>query len=111
MVFGDPVRWERGMAKIEIPQQKKWVIWIMNATLGLFVRVYFRLRCECQYDIFTSETRPIIIVFNHASNLDPVAVAICIGGVKVMPHIVTVAKKELFDNPLTGWAVRGMGGL
>lgn len=48
----------------------------------------------------------LIICSNHLSLLDPFTVALV-----VRKQVHFLAKKELFDNKILGWLIRGLGGI
>ena len=78
----------------------------------ILFRIYFRLQCEgCENAAaLAHEGKPFIMVMNHASNLDAAVIGVC-GGVSFIANLSFPGKKELFDNPLTGWLMRGLGGI
>ncbi len=51
---------------------------------------------------------PFILAPNHASFLDPLLLAV-VSAPRRRPY--GIGKKELFDNPLIGWWVRGTGSI
>jgi 1-acyl-sn-glycerol-3-phosphate acyltransferase len=78
----------------------------------ILFRIYFRLECEGRKNAaeFTRGDRPFIMVMNHASNLDAAVIGVC-GGVSFISNLSFPGKKSLFDNRLTGWLMRALGGI
>ena len=59
----------------------------------------FSLRVKGQRNV--PQSGPLLVVSNHQSFLDPVAV-----GVSVRRHLVFLARKTLFRNPFFSWLIR-----
>lgn len=72
---------------------------IVRALIRFVARILFRLEAVGSENI--PSEGGCLLVSNHASNLDPPLIAVCV------PRAChTLAKRELFDVPLLGWAIR-----
>jgi len=72
---------------------------IVRAVIRLLGRLLFRVEAYGVDNV--PKTGGYLLVANHASNLDPPLIAISI------PRAChTLAKRELFDVPVIGWAIR-----
>jgi 1-acyl-sn-glycerol-3-phosphate acyltransferase len=78
------------------------VYWITRAILQPFIHVYFRLGRYGRTHI--PREGAVILAGNHKSFLDPFIVGVCL-----RRPIYFVAKRELFDNRLTGWFLNCLG--
>src|SRR4051794_10038251 len=78
------------------------VYWITRAVLQPFLQIYFRTSRIGREHV--PESGPVILAANHRSFLDPFVIGICI-----RRPVYFVAKKELFDNRLTGWFLNCLG--
>lgn len=95
-----------------LPEPNRPLLRILVPLGRILFRVYFRLQCEgCDHPAaLTHGGKPFIMVMNHASNLDAAVVGVC-GGFSFITNLSFPGKKELFDNPLIGWLMRGLGGI
>jgi 1-acyl-sn-glycerol-3-phosphate acyltransferase len=75
--------------------------WLVRAIIRALGRLLFRLEAKGVENI--PHKGGCLLVANHASNLDPPLIAVSV------PRICnTLAKRELFDLPLLGWAIRNL---
>lgn len=72
---------------------------VVRALIHGLARILFRLEAVGRENI--PSQGGCLLVSNHASNLDPPLIAVC-----VPQACHTLAKRELFDVPLLGWAIR-----
>jgi 1-acyl-sn-glycerol-3-phosphate acyltransferase len=95
-----------------LPKSNRLLLRILVPLGRILFRIYFRLRCEgCDNAAaFAREGKAFIMVMNHASNLDAAVIGVC-GGVAFIANLSFPGKKELFDNRLTGWLMRALGGI
>lgn len=93
-----------------IPQSNMLLIRSLIFVLRIFLKAYFRLECVGRERVREALRldRPVISVMNHASNLDPPVVGVC-AGAEFVSQFRVPGKRELFDNPLTGWVMRALG--
>jgi glycerol-3-phosphate dehydrogenase (NAD(P)+) len=78
-----------------------FVYWPARWVLATAIRVYFRLRRLGHGHI---PAGGVILAANHRSFLDPFVIGCCL-----RRPIYFVAKRELFEKPLTGWFLNCMG--
>lgn len=81
------------MNTLDRPLWKRLWYKLTQWTLGLFFRVWFRLRIEGQHG--PPDTGPVVMVANHASHLDPVMI-----GVMLPRQICYMARATLFNGIL-----------
>jgi 1-acyl-sn-glycerol-3-phosphate acyltransferase len=84
---------------------------ILKLVVGTAFRIYFRLNCQEENNAsgkLAKEERPTIIVFNHTSHLDVVVVSLCLD-INLVHRIRYPSKKELSEDPKTGWLMRLAG--
>jgi 1-acyl-sn-glycerol-3-phosphate acyltransferase len=100
------------MSAQPLPKSNRLLLRILVPLGRVIFRIYFRLQCEgCDHPAALGhEGQAFIMVMNHASNLDAAVVGVC-GGFSFITNLSFPGKKELFDNPLTGWLMRGLGGI
>lgn len=93
-----------------IPQSNRFLIRTVISVLRVLLKAYFRLECvDCERVREVLEMdRPVISVMNHASGLDPIVVGTC-AGADFVSRFRVPGKRELFDNPMTGWLMRALG--
>ena len=94
----------------EIPKSNMFIVRLVVFLSRAVFRLYFRLECEgCERirDVLHLD-RPVITIMNHASSLDPLAAAACTGA-DFVGRASAPGKRELFENPLTGWLMRALG--
>lgn len=77
-----------------------WLAWTVCRT-GLML--YNRMRAEGRANI--PATGPLLVVCNHASHIDPVAVAVC----QRRRRLRFMAKIELWNNKVLGAAISRLG--
>ena len=93
-----------------IPQSNMFIVRLAVFLFRAVFKVYFRLECEgCERirEVLQLDG-PVITVVNHASSLDPAAAAACTGA-EFVGRASAPGKRELFENPLTGWFMRALG--
>ena len=73
-----------------------------KAVLGFFARPLHRMRIIGRENV--PESGRVVIACNHVNAIDPMLHAYCL---KRDMH--TIAKKELFDNPVFAWVLRRLG--
>jgi 1-acyl-sn-glycerol-3-phosphate acyltransferase len=95
-----------------LPQSNLFVLRILVPLGRILFKIYFRLECKgCENAAaFTRDGNPFLLVMNHASNLDAAVIGVC-GGVQFTRRLSFPGKKALFDNRLTGWLMRAVGGI
>jgi 1-acyl-sn-glycerol-3-phosphate acyltransferase len=100
------------MKSQRLPQSNLFVLRILVPLARILFKIYFRLECEgCENAAAFARTgKSFIMVMNHASNLDAAVIAVC-GGVAFISSLSFPGKKSLFDNRLTGWLMRAIGGI
>jgi 1-acyl-sn-glycerol-3-phosphate acyltransferase len=76
--------------------------WGASNTIRYLSRVLFRMKAYGRENV--PMTGPLIIACNHVSNLDPPLM-----GCWVPRQVSYMAKKELFDVPVLGAAIRAVG--
>ncbi len=79
----------------------RWVYWSFRLLAQPAIQLFFRLRRTGREHI---PDGPVILAANHRSFLDPFVIGTCL-----RRPIYFVAKKELFDNRLTGWFLNCLG--
>ncbi len=87
------------------------LLYILKLILGSVFKLYFRLERKEDNKVSTKlaeEKRPTIIVFNHTSHLDVVVISLCLD-INLVHRIRFPSKKELFEDPKTGWLMRLAG--
>ena len=77
------------------------VYWCFRAIAQPAIQIYFRLRRTGREHIPEGK---VILAANHRSFLDPFIIGTCL-----RRPIYFVAKKELFENRLTGWFLNCLG--
>lgn len=77
---------------------------LFTRSLGLLLRRVGKLEIQGKEHLATPGGK--VIVCNHVGWLDP----LWVGSAALPLKIHQMAKKELFDNPLSGWFVRSGGG-
>jgi glycerol-3-phosphate dehydrogenase (NAD(P)+) len=77
------------------------VYWGFRLLAQPAIQIFFRLRRTGREHI---PAGPVILAANHRSFLDPFVIGTCL-----RRPIYFVAKKELFDNRLTGWFLNCLG--
>lgn len=96
-----------------VPKPNTIFTYVMFALVGPLILLYFRLsrrRDRRMLRTLNAQPRPLIIIFNHTSNLDVPAVALCVG-IPIMRRVTLPGKKELFESPKSAWFVRLSGAI
>jgi len=78
------------------------VYWAARLVLQPFFMVWFRMSREGLENI--PKTGPVVLAANHRSFLDPFVIGTCL-----RRPVYYVAKKELFDKPVTRWFLSRLG--
>lgn len=88
------------------PYLARIIVWLARPVF----KVYFRLECIGCESVreYAQRERPLMLVFNHSSNLDMPIIAVCIG--QLASRLSLPGKREVFDNWKTGWFMRLLGG-
>jgi 1-acyl-sn-glycerol-3-phosphate acyltransferase len=84
--------------------QREPVYTLARTILPPIVRAWVRLECA-GFDAMPAAG--VIVASNHLSYFDPLCLGTCL--VDAGRTVRFLAKSELFDNPLVGWALRGAG--
>lgn len=94
----------------DIPKSNMFIVRLAVFIFRAVFKVYFRLECEgcARVRQALQLDRPVITVINHASSLDPAVAAACTGA-DFVGRASAPGKRELFENPLTGWFMRALG--
>ena len=98
------------MQDAALPQSNKRFVRIFVFVLRIFFKPYFRLECvgcEKVRQVLQLD-RPVIAVLNHASSIDPAVAGICTGA-EFVCRTAAPGKKELFEDPRSGWFMRSLG--
>lgn len=75
------------------------IAWVLGRVLLWLYRVEIRGAKELPKN-------GVLLCPNHATDLDPVLIALCL---PIDYHMHFMAKAELFENPLIGWLLRTLG--
>ena len=75
------------------------IAWVLGRVLLWLYRVEIRGAKELPKN-------GVLLCPNHATDLDPVLIALCL---PIDYHMHFMAKAELFENPLLGWLLRMLG--
>ncbi|KYH33043.1 1-acyl-sn-glycerol-3-phosphate acyltransferase [Moorella mulderi DSM 14980] len=95
-----------------IPRRYHWQYPIFGGVLQVFYQFakfacYLFLRFFCRWEVQGRENfpleGPVIVIANHISYLDPVAV-----GVAAPRMVRFMAKEELFHIPVVNWIIKGL---
>lgn len=84
-----------------------WVYWITISVVWVLAHLLFRLEIIGKENLKQArDGRPLVLAPNHISALDPVFVV-----VSIMPweRMITLAKEELFQNPILRWYFTKLG--
>jgi 1-acyl-sn-glycerol-3-phosphate acyltransferase len=92
-----------------IPWRRRLYIYFIGGAFGLYFKLYHRLRVEGVEHI--SNQGPLCIILNHVSTLEVFALGSFLIGRGILPgvDVWTVAKKELYEKPLTAWFANSVG--
>lgn len=80
------------------PLQRNWFYWLTALLIRLFSRPYFRVSVRGAANV--PPTGPLLMICNHASNLDPPLI-----GAFSPRECHALAKEELFRAPIVRWLV------
>ena len=75
------------------------IAWVLGRVLLWLYRVEIR-------GVKELPKNGVLLCPNHATDLDPVLIALCL---PIDYHMHFMAKAELFENPLIGWLLRTLG--
>ncbi len=75
------------------------IAWVLGRVLLWLYRVEIR-------GVKELPKNGVLLCPNHATDLDPVLIALCL---PIDYHMHFMAKAELFENPLLGWLLRTLG--
>jgi 1-acyl-sn-glycerol-3-phosphate acyltransferase len=93
-----------------LPQANMFVVRLIVFVFRVAFKLYFRLECvgcERVRQVLQLDG-PVIMVLNHASNLDAAVGGACTGA-EFVGRFSVPGKRELFDNWRTGWLMRALG--
>lgn len=98
---------------MDIPKTNKLFLRFFRSVIGPLFWSYFRLQCGDANRIAKEaiqKDRPLIIIFNHTSLIDMLAIAAC-ADLDVIHQMSFPAKKELFEDWRTSWFVNLIGAI
>ncbi|CAG0946084.1 1-acyl-sn-glycerol-3-phosphate acyltransferase [Anaerolineae bacterium] len=92
-----------------IPLRRRLYIYFIGGTFGLYFKLYHRLRVEGVEHLSTKG--PLFIILNHVSALEVFALGSFLIRRGFLPgvDVWTVAKKELYEKPLSAWFAKSVG--
>jgi 1-acyl-sn-glycerol-3-phosphate acyltransferase len=93
-----------------IPTPNMFVVRLLTVICRITFKIYFRLECKgCKkLGELARQKRPLILVANHASNLDAAMVGTC-AGAEFTSRFSTPGKRELLDDWRISWFMRALG--